>query len=269
MAPLPPPPPPPPRGPRVAPAPGAPSLPDTEDRIVRVDYDHEASRWGVGDALLSMLLFFVASAAVGILAFGFSEGDALDGAWLPVAIGVPPLIQLGHLTWLARARGRGLGPDFRLLFRPRDLATGIGSWLAGLILAGIVASIILALTDDSPSAAAAELAQESGEEGGLTVWIVVFAVLGATLIPLVEELVYRGLWWSALEKRGMPPVGAYLVTSAIFAMVHLELLRTPVLLVLGLAIGLGRLVTGRIGASVVAHVLVNAIGMIAVLADIA
>lgn len=41
------------------------------------------------------------------------------------------------------------------------------------------------------------------------------------------------------------------------------------LFVLGLAIGLGRLVTGRIGASIVAHMFVNAIGMLFLLIDLA
>jgi len=55
------------------------------------------------------------------------------------------------------------------------------------------------------------------------------------------------------------------VTSAVFAVAHLEPARTPVLFVLGLALGWGRVMTGRIGASIFAHGFINLVGMIAVL----
>ena len=52
-----------------------------------------------------------------------------------------------------------------------------------------------------------------------------------------------------------------LVTSALFAVAHLESWRTPILFVVGLALGVGRMTTGRIGASIVAHVIFNALAM--------
>lgn len=262
MAPLPPPPPPPPRLPSAAQS-------QQGVHVVTTTYDHDRSRWGMGDAVVTMVIFFGASTVLGVLAFAASDGDGLDGAWLPLTIAVPAVLQLAHLGWVANAKGLGLVRDFRLQITWSDVAKGLGMWLSGLILAGIVASIIFALVDDSPTAAAADLAQDSGDDGGLTIWIVLFAILGSTLIPLVEELVYRGIWWSALEKRGVGNVATLFITSGIFAIVHLEPLRTPVLFVLALCIGLGRLVTGRIGASIVAHALVNTLGMIAVVAEIA
>ena len=39
------------------------------------------------------------------------------------------------------------------------------------------------------------------------------AVFAATAVPLIEELVYRGLWWSALLKRGMSEWWVLLITS--------------------------------------------------------
>lgn len=261
MAPLPPPPPPPPRLP-------PPPAPVAGDPYHRTHYDHAVSRWGIGDALLSMAVFFSVSLAVGFVAILAVDGTTFTGAWLPVVIAVPPLVQLGHITWVARARGAGLAADFRLKVTFSDVAVGAGLCIAGLILAGITAAIVFELFDQEPTASAAELVEDSEGGNGLTIWIFLFAFLAATLIPLVEELVYRGLWWSALEKRGMHPVAILALTSAVFALVHLEPVRTPVLFVLGLAIGLGRLVTGRIAASIAAHMYVNAIGMIFLLIDL-
>lgn len=215
-----------------------------------------------------MAIFFVVSLVIGVFAFSRSDGDGLEGVWLPLAVGVAPLVQLGHVLWVGRRKGRGSVADFALRARFSDLATGAALCVSGLILAGITASILLELFDQEPTAAAAELAQDSEGGGGLTIWIYVFAILAATLIPLVEELVYRGLWWSALEKRGLHPVLVLTITSAVFAVVHLEPIRTPVLFVLGMAIGLGRLVTGRIGPSIAAHMYVNAIGMIFLLIEL-
>lgn len=259
MAPLPPPPPPPPR---------LPSPPVDEPHIVRTEYDHDRSTWGLGDAMLAMVIFFVTSLAIGLIAFSQSDGDGLEGVWLPLAVVSPAVIQLGYVAWLARARGQGLAADFRVKFTLSDAAVGAGLCVIGLILAGITATITFELFDSEPTATAAELLEDSEGGGGLTVWIYLFAFLAATLTPLVEEIVFRGLWWSALEKRGMHPVLILTVTSAIFAAVHLEPIRTAVLFVLGMAIGLGRLVTGRIGASVAAHMYVNAMGMLFLLIEL-
>jgi membrane protease YdiL (CAAX protease family) len=262
MAPLPPPPPPPPP-PRLPPPPASPA-----DPYHRTTYDHTVSRWGIGDALISMAVFFTISLTVGIVAVFAVDGTTFTGVWLPAVIAIPPLTQLAHVTWVARARGAGLADDFGLKMKLSDIATGAALCIAGLILAGITATIIFELLDQEPTATAAELVEDSEGGNGLTIWIYLFAFLAATLIPLVEELVYRGLWWSALEKRGMHPVAILALTSAIFALVHLEPVRTPVLFVLGLAIGLGRLVTGRIAASIAAHMYVNAMGMIFLLIDL-
>lgn len=261
MAPLPPPPPPPPRLPPPPPAPV--SVP-----YHRTTYDHEVSRWGIGDAFISMAVFFTISLTVGFVAIFAVDGTTFTGPWLPAVIAIPPLVQLAHVTWVARARGAGLAGDFRLKFNGSDIAIGAGLCVIGLILAGMTAYVVFELLGREPTASAAELVEDSEGGNGLTIWIYVFAFLAATLIPLVEELVYRGLWWSALEKKGLHPVAILAITSGIFALVHLEPVRTPVLFVLGMAIGLGRLVTGRIAASIAAHMYVNGIGMLFLLIEL-
>jgi membrane protease YdiL (CAAX protease family) len=80
--------------------------------------------------------------------------------------------------------------------------------------------------------------------------------------------VYRGLWWSALLKRGMSEWWVLLITSAAFAAAHFEPSRFPVLFTLGIALGMGRLLTGRLGAPIITHALINGLGMIALLATV-
>lgn len=271
MAPLPPPPPPPPR----IPPPPPPLPPPTPSPLGAPnwgahEYDHAVSRWGIGDALLSFLIFLLSSLVLG-LAFALVEGvDAtLNGPWLPFLVVAPALAQLVYVVYAGRAKGAGLIADFRASVTFSDAAIGAALCISGLILAGITATAMLEIFDQEPSAAVADLIEDSeGESSGLTIWIYLMAALGAIAIPIIEEIVYRGLWWSALEKRGLSQWVTLTITSGIFAIAHLEPIRTPILFVLGFVIGIGRIATGRIGASIFAHMYVNAIGMIFLLIEL-
>ena len=118
-----------------------------------------------------------------------------------------------------------------------------------------------------PSAALTDMIEDTdGTAGGISGWIVLLAVFAGIFAPVIEEIVYRGLLWSALEKRGMREKAVLVVTSLIFAAIHLEPARFPILFVLGMALGYGRIRTGRIGSCVAAHMYLNSLGMIALLA---
>ncbi len=50
---------------------------------------------------------------------------------------------------------------------------------------------------------------------------------------------------------------AYLVTTLLFAFAHFELTRTPLLFIVALPLGLARVLTGRLTASIIAHQINN------------
>jgi membrane protease YdiL (CAAX protease family) len=217
----------------------------------------------------SLGVFVFGSLGLILLIFAVSNrDDFLQGPWLLVAVVGPHTLLLTHLFWVSRRKGISFADDFRFRFQWSDASLGFGLFFGALIAAGIVAVVITQIAGEPPTASAVELAQESGD-GGLTIWLYLFAISGATFVPVVEELVYRGLFWSALEKRGMKPWKILVVTSAVFAIIHLEPLRTAVLFVVGMAIGIGRLVTGRVGASIAAHVFINTMAMTATLIELA
>ena len=87
---------------------------------------YPGTEWGLGDAFVAMAVFFATSVIVGGLAFAMSDGPGLEAGWLPVAVAVPALAQLAYVVWAANAKGRGLGADFAVGFRPSDLAVGAG-----------------------------------------------------------------------------------------------------------------------------------------------
>ncbi|RMH82478.1 MAG: CPBP family intramembrane metalloprotease, partial [Actinomyces sp.] len=227
------------------------------------------SSWGLGDAFAAVGLFFAASVLASLVAVATGGGEiTLDGPLLPLALGFPALIQLWFVRWVADTKGDGLARDFAFRFEPRDLLVGVAVWFGALLAAGVASVVTFTLVPAEPTARLADLATGSADEGGINAWLILLAVLAVTLVPVVEELVYRGLWWSALVKRGMDERWVLVVTSAVFALVHFEPVRVLILFSLGLVLGWGRLHTGRLAPSIVAHALVNAGAMIALFAGL-
>ncbi|MEO0494502.1 MAG: CPBP family intramembrane glutamic endopeptidase, partial [Actinomycetota bacterium] len=240
-----------------------------------------AARWGLGDAFSSFGVFLVTSVAlVGIVAI-FAPDSGLNSPWLPLLVAGPQVGQGLFVWWIARAKGTGTDRDFGMRFLKIDWLIGPVLLVLGFIaIAGVVAAMN-AVGAETPTASVAELLEDAADEetdepgaesggllegegdSGLTIWIIFVAVFASTAVPVIEELVYRGLWWSALLKRGMSEWWVLIITSAAFAAAHFEPARFPVLFVLGLALGMGRLLTGRIGAAIVTHALINGLGMIA------
>lgn len=289
---LPPPPPPPPRPTHTPPRSG--SEWKDRDRPPHVPFSPEA-RWGLGDAFTSFGIFLVTSIAlVGVVIL--IDADPLEGVWFPLLLAGPQLAQGAFVAGVAWVQGTGLDRDFGFKFRWIDLLLGFALLILGFIAAGGMAALMEQLGVETPDASVAELIDDAadadvdddtggpiddggagdddlgiaddGEDGGITVWIVIVAVFAATAVPVIEELIYRGLWWSALLKRGVGEGWTLLITSLAFAAAHFELQRFPVLFVLGLALGVGRYLTGRIGAAIVAHSMINGIAMAVLLATV-
>jgi membrane protease YdiL (CAAX protease family) len=77
------------------------------------------------------------------------------------------------------------------------------------------------------------------------------------IAPLCEEILYRGLLWGAMERRSWNRWLILVITTVVFAAAHFELLRAPLLIVIGLPMGLARMLSGRLPASIIAHQINN------------
>lgn len=229
-------------------------------------YDHTRSTWGLGDFFASLAIYLVSSGIVGVALLATAGDNVFEGPRV-LAIAVPPVLQLVHVRWVAGRKGRGLASDFGFRFQRSDLALGLRLVVMGMVGAAVYAAVLLAFGVEPPTAAALEMGEQSSD-GRLRWSVLAFAAAATFVIPPAEELVFRGLLWNALEKRGVSPRTTLVVTSAIFAAIHLELTRTPILFAIGLAFGWGRYTTGRLGSSVIAHVGINAIGMVALLTSL-
>jgi membrane protease YdiL (CAAX protease family) len=245
-----------------APYPGAPET-YAEARAAGVDL--RVPRWGLPDVAIALLVALLVPAFVlgGLLAAGVPSHGTLV---LLLSLSLP---WLGFGLWpvlTTRLQGNGPRIDLGFSLRRIDLLWGIGGAIASLVLGTIAGAITQHFFGDFDSAAGDALASADAPR-----WVVyVFALCAVVGAPVFEELCFRGLAFAALAKslsrRGLPPVPWATVGSALlFALVHLEPVRIPVLLTIGLVLSWLRARTGRVGASIVAHSLNNLWAVIGIL----
>lgn len=210
--------------------------------------DPPPHRWGLWSYVVIEVLFLAVSFAIGWLLIGPEGPTALA---VILGLSVPTVLAAGAALLVTRIRGNGPRIDLGLHWTSRDVGIGLLFGFGGLVLS-IPASLVFVAVVGEENATTAVGQAFDGIEVGWPVALLVF-VLVAFVAPLCEEIVYRGLLWGAVTKHGANRWVAFAITTVLFAVAHLELTRTPLLLVVALPIGLARVFTGRLPASIVAH----------------
>ncbi len=229
----------------------------------------------MGDLPLGLpfiFLFAIAGVVVGVLfASGDELGDLVDGdaAELPVAVLALSLAgqQLGQGLWpLVVSWWKGLGPvaDWRLGFKPVDLALGLGTAVIGVGAAAVASAIVsnlVSLTDESEADNTQFLTDAEG-----TPWLYLLLFLVVVGAPLAEELFFRGLALRAIENRAGPVV-AVVGSTILFTLPHFigsGLAGTLVLFAsigsVGAVLGTVTVKVGRLWPAIIAHMAFNALG---------
>lgn len=226
-----------------------------------------AVRWGMGDALIGLLVAYTAGAiglAIVLAVTGAADADALT---LPQAALTYPPLWLGFVgvpVWAAATKGRGWIRDFGVAVRPSDIPLGIAAGIAAqLVLVPLISYPFLELfgkTFDDLERPARQLADKAVGGGGQLVFILI-VVIGA---PLAEELFFRGLWLRSSIRR-LGTAGGLVLTSVVFAATHTQTLQFPALVGAGAVFGYLAIRTGRLGPSVAAHMAFNATSAVSLL----
>lgn len=208
--------------------------------------------WGFTAFFLGYGAYYLVSFIIGALAP--MQDTTFDPATPPepgplLLLAFVPNLLLGIFPALFSWR-RGSGPqaDFGVIPTWRDVKVGLACGGSALVLSGLVAVVVVSATGTPPQSGISELIGQ-----GRSIWLVLFALFAFLGAPLTEELLVRGALWGALEHHRVPRYAILLLTSLIFAFLHAEAWRMPILFTGGLALGLARMITGRIGASMVAH----------------
>jgi membrane protease YdiL (CAAX protease family) len=212
-------------------------------------------RWGFTDVAITLLGTIVLGTLVASLALAVTHPGTTGRAWANVVLLVAPWIVLGGWpVYASRTRGDGPVKDFGLRLTGRGALTGFVGGIAALLLAQLVAWATEAISGHPFDSAVGALASDMTTSRGALVVLGLCTIFGA---PVVEELAFRGLTFGAFVRLGQPVPLSVLWSSLLFAMFHFELIRLPLLLVIGLVLGTVRAYTGSTAASMVAHATVN------------
>ena len=91
----------------------------------------------------------------------------------------------------------------------------------------------------------------------------VFGIISITIMaPLVEELLFRGAIQGYMLRKGMKPLHAILIASAIFGIVHMNPIQIPFAFAIGLIFGWLYYRTGSLVPGIVGHFINNSIACI-------
>lgn len=222
-------------------------------------------RWGLADVAISLLLAII----VPIILLSVMAAAGLGPGTVPffLATFTTPWIGFGLWPWITtRLQGNGPRIDLGLSFRWSDLGWGVVGGLACIALGTLVATLTTLFFGDFGSAAGDAIV-DAGVPKAVVLLVIVLIV---TVGPLCEELCFRGLAFAATAryaaKMGWAAVPvATIVSAVLFTLIHFEPVRIGVLLVIGLVLSILRARTGRLGASVVAHGVNNAVAVIELL----
>lgn len=211
-------------------------------------------------SVVAEVTFLVVSALVlvpFVLAFRHSgAGLRLPGSALVVALVVPTVAAAVVAVTGAGLLGQGnlaqrLRSQLSVRWRLRDIGLGLALGIIGMIVTLPAASLWARWVGASQANSAvgeAFGAQRLPLGLALTLFFVVWLIA-----PVCEEVIYRGVLWRAMEYWRWNRWVIFGLTTVLFSFAHLELLRTPLLAVVALPIGLARLLTGNLLASIAAH----------------
>ncbi|WP_415365738.1 lysostaphin resistance A-like protein [Saccharothrix sp. BKS2] len=217
--------------------------------------ERAGQRWGFGAFLLVEAIFILS--AVFITALARTSGTDLGSSVAFILVGsmVPTVLAATAAVVVTYVRGNGPWQDLRLDWNRDDVKIGLKLGALGLVMTYVAAVVWSRLVgDDNATSAIGELVDGAGLP--VTAAVVMFCYV-CFLGPVCEEIIYRGLLWGAIERQRWSRWAAFTLTTLIFAASHLEPLRTSLLIVIAIPIGIARLITRGLTASVVAHVINN------------
>ncbi|WP_420437069.1 CPBP family intramembrane glutamic endopeptidase [Candidatus Poriferisocius sp.] len=242
-------------------------------------------RWGLPDVfigvvfswLAAVVVFFVVLAAVGLDTggetgtgsymgrYGLSDVISEERSDPALPLWTLPVGQLGlwvgfALTTLIAGtlRGSGVRRDFGLSMKASDAPVGLFVGVfAQIAVVWLIYAPFQQFFDFDVSEAARQITDRAATRSDIA-FVMLGVVVGA---PIFEELFFRGLVLRAFERKWGATLGV-LASSALFGVVHLQLLQLPALMAFGIIAALLVKRYKRLGPAIWAHVGFNLIAVI-------
>ncbi len=230
-------------------------------------------RWGLGDVFIGLALWIAGGIVASIILI--TAGDGSESSFTELSLGALTISMVcgwaGFLGWPVVAtywKGqRSLRLDFGLDLRAIDLAWGLVGGFVALVLS-ILGGIAWVLISGEPSPSNTEFLPT--KPSALTAFVIFFLV--AICTPVVEELFFRGLFLRALGRRWNLVTGV-IISSLVFGLFHAQGdTWGQAAFIVGVTATYGAVfallvirANGRLGPSIVAHICVNAVGVLGAL----
>ena len=197
-----------------------------------------------------LLLFFESQVALILFARLFTSANLLGGLFLaPIPLVVAAFGAFPKQLW---------GQSFRPApIRWKQIGKAFGGWIAIGMIGGVYTTIVTHLTHHTPQPRNIRFVMNLVHEHRVWAGIIV-----ALIAPLTEEILFRGLLYGALCK-WLKPRWVILITSAIFAAFHMDLIFFVPLFFIGMLLGWARYSANSIWFSIGIHVFQNAIAFTA------
>jgi len=247
--------------------------PPPPPQLTPVSPERSVIRWGLGDVLIGLGLWLVGGIVASIVLI--ATGDGSDTSLTELSLGALTISLVcgwpGFLGWPVVAtywKGqRSLRLDFGLDLRPVDLAWGLLGGVIALVLSTL-GGILWMLISSDPSPSNTEFLPT--KPSALTAFVIFFLV--AICTPVVEELFFRGLFLRSLGRRWNLAT-AVIISSLVFGLFHAQGdTWGQAAFIVGVTATYGAVfallvirANGRLGPSIVAHICVNAVGVLGAL----
>jgi uncharacterized protein len=214
--------------------------------------------WGLGDVVATLGITTLIALVTSVVLVK-SHIDPTNGWGLITSTATPWFGLAGWPIYAAWRKGNGFRLDFGFLATRAHIRLGLLGGLVAVTFGIVLAKLSENLFGDISSAAGDLALEQSG------VVLVVFCLMIMFGAPLVEELAFRGLLFSALLKARINSFVAVGISALTFALFHFEPKRFLILLSIGLVLGEIRRRTGSSLASAATHFMVNAPATVTIL----
>ncbi|MCL5290938.1 MAG: CPBP family intramembrane metalloprotease [Actinobacteria bacterium] len=217
--------------------------------------------WGIGDAIIALVIAFIVLIIVSIL-FGVSSQARVVTRFAPVIGSVVGYAIFVVVVWMIAIRIRGGTPSnlgFNKFSVPSAIFQAVIWW--------IITRVLTALYFVTASRLGVRLPVQQAERivrlfGRGFLGLILALIVAVIIAPLVEELLFRGFVYSAF--RQSVGVGwAILINGLLFALVHADPFLFVPLAIIGFALAWLYERSNSLGPPIFLHALNNLISIVA------
>lgn len=237
-------------------------------RVMRGEGKVYSASYGMPDFLFVMVLggWALLAAVSALKRGGESQPMTVQGIYeSAVMFGIIVLVIALFLSWRKLPIGAlfGLAPERKGRLLGKAVLYCLASY--PLVLLTMVITQSWLGNDGSPQTIIKFFEEALLEGRGSEIIATVFTA--AVVAPVVEEFIFRGYFYGTF-RHYIGPLGAMVVTSLLFAAIHLNLLALPGLFVLALCFSLAYEATGSLLVPIVMHAIFNASNLVFVFLNV-